>query len=180
MADVLRVREAAIGDSVRLAILGARTFVETYRALSHPVPEMIEHYAVEMFSVARVEAEIGMSGIHYLVLEDDGALGGYGKLAEQAAPAMVEDGRELWFLERLYLEGSAQGRGAGRLLLTELERHARRRGAAGLWLTVWERNQRAITFYSAAGFAQAGIDAWEYEWEGRSHSDDDRVMVKRF
>lgn len=176
-----KIRSAITKDAERLSELGARTFVETYTGLGHPLPAMIEEYAKEMFATGRIERELGSGGVHYLVAEDtDSALLGYGKLVQEDPPDVVRDGEGLWFLERLYLDGTSQGKGAGRRLLSELETCARNAGATGLWLTVWKQNRRAISFYEAMGFAGSGTDEWAYEWSGQRHADTDVVMVKRF
>ena len=56
-------------------------------------------------------------------------------------------------LKRLYVRPEARGRGLGRLVLDELERHARELGFAALVLETGDKSEAALGLYRNAGFA---------------------------
>lgn len=83
-----------------------------------------------------------------LVAEQDGALVGYALFyptysSFQTAPAM--------WLEDLFVEPAARGRGAGRMLLSELSELALERGCARVGWIVLDWNRPSIEFYERAG-----------------------------
>jgi GNAT superfamily N-acetyltransferase len=57
-------------------------------------------------------------------------------------------------LKRMYVVPDARGRGLGRLLLDELERHARTLGYASLVLETGDRQAAALALYRRAGFVR--------------------------
>jgi GNAT superfamily N-acetyltransferase len=57
-------------------------------------------------------------------------------------------------LKRMYVVPYARGRGVGRLVLDELERHARELGYAALALETGDRQEAALALYERAGFVR--------------------------
>ena len=57
-------------------------------------------------------------------------------------------------LKRMYVVPDARGRGLGRLLLGELERHGRELGYAGLVLETGDRQEAALALYERAGYVR--------------------------
>ncbi len=56
-------------------------------------------------------------------------------------------------IEELFVHPQAQGLGAGRALLNEIETRAKAQGAIGMWLLA-NREANAFTFYRRAGFRE--------------------------
>lgn len=69
----------------------------------------------------------------------------------KARSAQGDHGNRTAYIEALYVDESARGRGAGRALYEETRRRAKELGASRLELMVWEFNQSAVTFYEAVG-----------------------------
>ncbi|MBC7724165.1 MAG: GNAT family N-acetyltransferase [Burkholderiaceae bacterium] len=57
-----------------------------------------------------------------------------------------------WEVKRVIVRGAARGRGAGRSLMTELERIARSQGATRLILQCGDRQPEAVALYTGLGF----------------------------
>lgn len=70
-------------------------------------------------------------------------------------------------LKRMYVVPEARGRGVGRALLVELERHARELGYASLVLETGDRQGAALALYGDAGYER--IPCWS-PYDARSLS----------
>ena len=112
----------------------------------------------EMLELYEGEADIGPSrdatqfvpprGIFLVVRDDDGealACGGVTRYDESRGE-----------LKRMYVKPAARGRGLGRLLLDELERHACELGFASLVLETGDRSDAALALYRRSGFESIG------------------------
>lgn len=90
------------------------------------------------------------AGVFLIVWDDDGEAAGCGgirRLPDGAAGARYE-------VKHLYLKPATRGRGWGRMLLDELERHAREWGAAELVLDTHHTLAAAGGLYAASGFVE--------------------------
>jgi GNAT superfamily N-acetyltransferase len=114
----------------------------------------------EMLALYEGEADIGPTrdaeqfvpprGVFLVVRDDDGtavACGGVTRFDEARGE-----------LKRMYVVPAARGRGLGRLVLDELERHARELGFAALVLETGDKSEAALALYRRSGFAS--IRCW--------------------
>jgi putative acetyltransferase len=107
----------------------------------------------EMLALYDGEADIGPSreaamfvppdGVFVVVRDDDRAVACGGVARFDAARGEVK---------RMYVVPEARGRGLGRLVLDELERHARALGYTSLVLETGDRQEAALGLYTSAGF----------------------------
>lgn len=108
----------------------------------------------EMLELYAGEADIGPSrdgpmfvpprGVFVVVRDDDGtaiACGGVTRFDETRGE-----------VKRMYVLPAARGRGLGRLVLDELERHARELGFAALVLETGDRQEAALALYVNSGY----------------------------
>jgi GNAT superfamily N-acetyltransferase len=108
----------------------------------------------EMLALYEGEADIGPRrdapqfvpprGVFLVVRDDDGralACGGVTRFDDERGE-----------LKRMYVLPEARGRGLGRLLLDELERHARELGFSALVLETGDRSQAALALYGRSGY----------------------------
>jgi putative acetyltransferase len=111
---------------------------------------------LEMLALYEGEADIGPSrdapmfvpprGIFLVVRGDAGAAlacGGVTRFDEMRGE-----------VKRMYVTPDARGRGLGRLVLAELERHARELGFEALVLETGDRQREALGLYTTAGYAR--------------------------
>src|SRR5687768_7662909 len=134
MSHVARIRLCGPGDEDALALVGQATFLETFAGVL-PGADIVAHcrdqhapsvYRSWLDSTARVwlaEAAQSAAPIGYLVL------------ARASLPIDSPSERDLE-VKRIYLLDQFHGRGIGRQLMVEAERHAREAGATRLLLGV--------------------------------------------
>jgi GNAT superfamily N-acetyltransferase len=160
------LRPAVAADIPLLGELGARTFRETYAAISDP--REVDDYADAHFTAAKIAGWLATPASVTLLATLDGAPAGYAHLRRGTPAACVAD-RGAAELSRLYLLARAQGRGVGAALMRRVLDEAAGLGARTLWLGVYDRNVRAVRFYESWGFAQVGTH--DFEFGGRLYAD---------
>jgi len=147
------IRPATPEDAAILADLGARTFRETFEAVSSPGD--LAAFLTEAYSEALQRAELADPARPARILEVDGVPCGFLQLRLGHREPGVTGERPVE-LQRIYLLRSAQGGGRGAALMAEAVEMARAWGADSLWLGVWEHNHKALAFYARSGFREVG------------------------
>ena len=160
------IRTATAADIDTLSALGARTFRQTYSTISDPGE--VDDYANEHFTRPKIEGWLATPASVTLLASVDGEPVGYAHVRRAKVPACVAD-REAVELSRLYLLASAQGRGVGAALMGRALEAVVQLGGRTVWLGVYDRNERALAFYDAWGFAQAGTH--EFVFGGQVYAD---------
>lgn len=158
----LDIRRAAPGDIPALCDLGARTFRETYRAISDPAD--VDDYADTHFTNEIVAGWLAKPRAITLLASVGGTPVGYAHVLYDGVPACVAD-REAVKLSRIYLLASAHGRGHGKALFEAALAAAAELGGRSVWLGVYDRNLKAIAFYEAHGFATVGTHEFAFGGE---------------
>ncbi|WP_027145028.1 GNAT family N-acetyltransferase [Mesorhizobium sp. WSM3626] len=139
------VRTAGDRDLAAVRALLVETWHATYDAIYGA--ERVTEITNEWHSIASLKARLGKPSSEFLVADDGKRIGG------MAFAEAVGDGGVV-MLRQLYVLPSLQGRGIGGMLLDEIiesfpEAHR-------IQLEVEEKNTRAVAFYQANGFVQAG------------------------
>jgi ribosomal protein S18 acetylase RimI-like enzyme len=153
MTPPLTFRRGALDDAEALALLAARTFLETYRDFEE-VKDNADYVATH-FQVPAVAALLADPHATTLLAVSGADLVGYAVLRAGSTPSCVTAEKPLQ-LERFYLGAESTGRGEGARFLRAVQAEARALGALTLWLGVYHRNARAIRFYESRGFRQIG------------------------
>jgi ribosomal protein S18 acetylase RimI-like enzyme len=145
----LTVRIAGKEDAELIANISRNTFYETFAADN--TKEDMDKFMNEQFTKEALMAEVGAEGnIFLLAFEADEALG-YVRLREgEHLPAL--EARSSIELARIYVVGTAIGKGVGGALMKRSLQIAKEMGRQIIWLGVWEKNIRAIEFYKKWGF----------------------------
>ncbi|KAA3449684.1 GNAT family N-acetyltransferase [Mesorhizobium sp. SARCC-RB16n] len=139
------VRTAGDRDLAAVRALLVETWHATYDAIYGA--ERVTEITNEWHSIASLKARLTKPNSEFLVADDGKRVGGM-------AFAEAVDGGGVVMLRQLYVLPSLQGLGTGGMLLDEViesfpEAHRIR-------LEVEEKNSRAVAFYQANGFVQAG------------------------
>jgi len=167
-----RIRAAVSTDAPGLAVLGERTFRDTFAADNTP-EDMAAHLATS-YSPARQREELADPGRTTLVAATDaGELIGFAQLRAGEVPPAVTGPAPIEML-RLYVDRGYHGRGVANALMEAALEAAAEHGAITIWLGVWERNPRAIAFYRKWGFEDVG----SHDFLLGSDRQTDRVMVR--
>ena len=154
--DLTTLRSAAAKDAAVLTTLGRETFVATFGDL-YP-PEDLATFLEEAHTPAQYAAWAENPAYGLWIAEADGQAIGYALAGPNTLPhpdAAPGDGE----LKRIYVLPSAQGAGAGSLLMTAALDWLNRLGRP-LWIGVWSQNLGAQKLYGRHGFVKAG----EYEF----------------
>jgi len=142
------IRRGTADDAAALAVMGERTFRDTFAAQNDP--EDLEHYLGETYGEAQQRRELEHPDGVTLLVEEGGTLIGFAQL--RRAPSEHGDVE----IARFYVERAHHGRGVAQALMRAAEETARALGGSTIWLGVWEHNQRAIAFYEKCGFHDVG------------------------
>jgi GNAT superfamily N-acetyltransferase len=151
----ISIRRARREDALSLALLGERTFRETF-ASENRTNDM-ELFVRQTYGENIQARELADPKRHIFVARDAAAAEpvGYLHLFEGVAEASVRGTATIELL-RLYVDGRWHGRGGASALLEVGLDHARDLGFRTLWLGVWERNLKAQAFYKKWGFKEVG------------------------
>ncbi len=170
MSAVVALREGGTADLAQLCVLATHVFVDTY-CTGGLRPDQARE-ALAAYAVPAFERRLAAGHRYTLAVCGEHLLGFAETVASQAAPlAKLTDALEL---ARLYVDPGFQGRGIGRLLLSEAEALAQAGGHAGLWLTAWAGNAKARAFYRTVGYADLG--RWDYVFEDQVY--ENRIYFK--
>ena len=142
------VRTASTRDLPAIRALLVATWHDTYDAIHGA--ERVTEITDEWHSIPALEARLSRPRSEFLVADDGKRIGGMAFASLGGDGATVE-------LQQLYVLPEFQGRGIGGLLLDEIESCFPE--ASRVRLEVEEKNLKAIAFYVAQGFAEAGRTA---------------------
>lgn len=158
----LSLRLAVPADARSLGVLGTQVFLDTYAPQG--IRPLIADEVLEHFSTDAIARLLAQPVTVFIVAESAGHLIGFAQLTRGAKPPHneVTDAVEL---ARLYVLERFTGRGVGQRLLRESERRAVSNHASMLWLTAWIGNARALAFYAAQGYAEAGKTFYDFQGE---------------
>ena len=170
MTEIL-IRQAGSNDARTIAKLSRQTFYDTFAEYNSK--EDMDKFMHEQFSEELLMKEVlDGDGIFYLAEEGPEALG-YVRLRE--GEKYPEFGNHPSIeIARIYVDKNAIGKGLGKLLMDTSIDTARNMGRKIVWLGVWEKNERALQFYSKAGFSKFG----EHEFVLGNDVQTDWLMMK--
>lgn len=140
-------------DASLLASLGARLFEQAFGALNEPGD-------VRLFLAATYAPHLQLAELEDVdrvawIAESDGEPVGYALLRRGSRSELVP-ARSPAEVQRIYVDRSQHGLGAGHDLMSACVDQARAWGCDVLWLGTWNRNARGLAFYEKWGFRHAG------------------------
>jgi ribosomal protein S18 acetylase RimI-like enzyme len=150
----LTVRRALPEDAQAIAAIGRRSFTWAFGVLYRE--EVLARYLEATYSVGKIARSLAKPGNVYVVAEAEGRVQGFLKLKVGGADAS-------WQVQKLYVDPDLIQGGIGRRLMQAGEDWMRQEGAASSWLVVYRGNDRAIRFYRALGYEEAGAESHDFE-----------------
>ncbi len=147
------VRRAGPEDASALTVLGPATFREAFGRVFPPA--FIGERMAIIYGFGRLREDLADPRQSWFLAEAAGEAVGFLALEEGPAPGCVVEAAPLE-LSRLYVRAPWHGRGPAFALMEAGLADARRRRARSLWLQAWEQNPKALAFYRAHGFREAG------------------------
>ncbi len=167
------IRPGRPDDAPALAVLGRRTFLDTFvEGFGIPYPPAdLAAFLDESFDCETLARRLSGPAEAWWVAERDGELLAFANAGPntlphpQAQPTHAE-------LRRLYVAEEAQGLGLGTALLGTALAWMEAHTDGPLWIGVWSGNSKAQKLYAAHGFTKAG----EYQYAVGSWRDDELIL----
>jgi ribosomal protein S18 acetylase RimI-like enzyme len=147
------IRPALPGDSELLANIGKTTFIEAHGHSASPTD--IAKYVAEKYREEVVAQELADPTNCYHIISHNDKPAGYSKIIMNSCHRQIPF-ENVTKLERLYLLSDFYDLKLGCELLQFNIDLSHRQQQSGMWLYVWKENQRAIRFYTKAGFRIIG------------------------
>ena len=111
--------------------------------------EQIDYMLEMMYSIKSLSEQVEQKGHHFLMARDDQQDVGY------ASYELYYKGLPKTKIHKIYVTPSAQGKGVGKVLMTEIMKVARENSNAYLSLNV-NRDNTSVEFYKKIGFKKIG------------------------
>jgi len=150
MTSIVR---ASVKDAELLSILGRTTFIESHSISASK--EHIESYVNLKYNLKALEAELNdPDNIFYILYRDAKAIG-YSKIILNVPDKKIPF-KNVTKLERFYVLQTYHNLKLGWELFNYNVIYSKNQQQAGMWLFTWTENQKAINFYTKAGFKIIG------------------------
>lgn len=151
MSDPI-LRPATEADIPALSALGADSFVDKFGHLYRPAD--LAAFIAGTHAPEIVARELANPQRRYRLVEIDGALAGYCKLAIPSTLTEHDPAERAIEIKQLYTAAGMTGRGIGARLMDWALAEARAHGADAIQLSVYSDNPDAQRFYARYGFAK--------------------------
>jgi diamine N-acetyltransferase len=151
------IGHATPSDAAAIAKIGAETFATTF-GFSVSAEDLAD-FLTTTYTAESTLADMRDSAIATFTARDSaGKILGFVQLVRGLTEPCVpgDDATKHAELRRLYVDGSAHGRGIGSKLVAAVEAQAREEGFEQLWLTVWEKHPGAQKLYQRLGYEKVG------------------------
>ncbi len=144
---------ATVHDCKVLTLIGGRSLIESH-GHSAPAPVM-QSYLTEKFTKTAVEQELANPQNIFHIIYYNHQPAGYSKIIYRQPLEHIPQ-KAITKMERLYLLKEYYSLKLGERLLQYNINLSRGQGDDGMWLYVWKENERALRFYTKAGFRIIG------------------------
>jgi ribosomal protein S18 acetylase RimI-like enzyme len=145
--------KASVEDAELLSVLGRTTFIESHGKSASE--EHIEAYVNLKYTHKALEVELqNPENIFYILYHDKIAIG-YSKIILNVPDTNIPF-NNVTKLERFYVLQEYHNLKLGWELFNFNVKQSKAQQQVGMWLHTWTENQKAINFYSKAGFKIIG------------------------
>ena len=171
-AETIAIRTATRADAAALAVLGRRTFIDTFGDANTAAD--LAMFLDATYGEALQQRELDDPQQTCFIVESDGVLLAFALLRRGASSPLVPDPAAVE-IRRFYVDRAAHGTGMAQRLMARCIAYAGEHFAPVVYLGVWERNTRAIRFYATQGFTTAGVQPYRLGNDVQQ----DLVLVRR-
>jgi ribosomal protein S18 acetylase RimI-like enzyme len=148
----MTLRPATPHDTAALADLGRRAFIAKFGHLYSPAN--LAAFLADTHTPAKVAQELADPNMAVAVIEADGAIAAFCKVALASTLAHYTGAARASELKQLYTDPDLIGRGHGARLMDWAFAQARAAGADELQLSVYADNPQAHRFYQRYGLVK--------------------------
>lgn len=161
----MEIRKATLEDYITIYDLAHHTWYDTYTKILSL--EQVEYMLDMMYSRESIDEQMGVKGHQFLLIADQSVAIGFAAYELNYKLGTAK-------LHKLYVLPNIQGKGAGRLLMAEVEKAAVQNGNDKVMLNV-NRNNPAFDFYVKCGYAKIGEEDIDI---GHGYLMEDYIMAK--
>ncbi len=153
---MITVVPATIQETKILTEIGRRSLIESHGHSA--APGVMQTYLSEKFTESAQQEELSDQLNIFHIINYNNQPAGYSKIIYRQPMEQVKQ-KNITKMERLYLLQEYYSLRLGQQLLQYNIDLSKQQGEQGMWLYVWEENERALRFYTKAGFQIIG-DGW--------------------
>ena len=153
---MITIVPATMQETKILTEIGRRSLLESHGHSA--APGVMQTYLDEKFTESALQEELSDSKNIFHIINYNNQPAGYSKIIYRQPMEQVTQ-KNITKMERLYLLQEYYGLRLGQQLLQYNIDLSKQQGEQGMWLYVWKENERALRFYTKAGFQIIG-DGW--------------------
>jgi ribosomal protein S18 acetylase RimI-like enzyme len=153
---MITIVPATIQETKILIDIGRQTLIESHGHSAAPC--VMQTYLGEKFTESALHEELSDTKNIFHIINYNNQAAGYSKIIYSQSTEQVTQ-KNITRMERLYLLQEYYNLRLGQQLLQYNIDISKQQGEQGMWLYVWKENERALRFYSKAGFQIIG-DGW--------------------
>ncbi len=153
---MITIVPATIKEIKILTDIGRQTLLESHGHSA--TPDVMQTYLDEKFTEAALREELSDTKNIFHIINYNNQPAGYSKIIYRQPMEQVMQ-KNITKMERLYLLQEYYGFKLGQQLLQHNIDISKQQGETGMWLYVWKENERALHFYTQAGFEIIG-EGW--------------------
>jgi diamine N-acetyltransferase len=171
---MITIEKASIADAEILANTAIETFLETHQ---EGVPaDALQYYLSTKLTLHTIEAELNDPENIFHIVYYNGQPAGYSKIILNKSYPAIESAA-VTKLERIYLLKKFFDLKLGAALFVHNANLSKKENQEGIWLYVWKINDRAIKFYTKAGFTIVGSENFKIS---ETHSNPNHIMYLKY
>ena len=161
----MEIRKATLEDYNTIYDLAHHTWYDTYTKILSL--EQVEYMLDMMYSREAIAEQMNVKGHQFLLIAHESVAIGFASYELNYKPDTTK-------LHKLYVLPNIQGKGAGRLLMAEVEKATLQHGNNKVILNV-NRNNPAFDFYAKCGYTKIGDEDIDI---GRGYLMEDYILAK--
>ncbi len=170
---MITISKATLEDLALLTDIGRRSVIQSH---GHSASAQdFDTYLANKFTLEAIREELSEPENLFHLIYYKGKAAGYSKIIFNSPNPHIEFS-DVTKLERLYLLEEFYGLKLGWHLFEHNIQLAKAARQSGIWLNVWKKNDRAVAFYTKAGFEVVGHALFKIS---EKHSNPNFVMWKK-
>ncbi|MEP6747419.1 MAG: GNAT family N-acetyltransferase [Bacteroidota bacterium] len=171
---MITIKRASPDDAALLAEIAIKAFIETHET-GVPADSLASYLATKLTDKTIKEELSDIENIFYIIYYDEQPAG-YSKIIFNKVYPLIET-HSVTKMERLYLLKSFHDLKLGASLFSFNTDVSKNAGQQGMWLYVWKINERAIRFYTKAGFTPIASEDFIIS---ETHSNPNHIMYLKY
>ncbi|MGB1309324.1 MAG: GNAT family N-acetyltransferase [Oceanihabitans sp.] len=171
---MIQILQASTKHIELLVKIGKQTFIDTHG--NSASKEDIYNFILKTYNKKAISKEFENPNIQYHIIYYNKIAAGFSKIELNISNKNINK-TNITKLDRIYLLKEFFGYKLGLKLLEYNIQISKKRNQKGIWLAVWVENERAINFYTKAGFKIVG----KYNFRiSKTHTNPNHIMYLKY